>query len=66
VSLSAREINWESVSSEHVSRSLTMIWEIFLEALDSTISRTLMDDPPLSVEKDEIRKDSEFWVIISL
>jgi len=25
-----------------------------------------MDDPPLSVEKDEIRKDSEFWVIISL
>jgi len=25
-----------------------------------------MDNPPLSVEKDEIRKDSEFWVIISL
>jgi len=25
-----------------------------------------MDNPPLSVEKDEIRKDSEFWVITSL
>jgi len=25
-----------------------------------------MDDPPLSVKKDEIRKDSEFWVILSL